>query len=29
MGGNWREHFFKTSVKYEVFIQNLDDEVMM
>ena len=28
-GDNWCEHFFKTLVKYEMFTQNLDDEVMM
>ena len=28
-GGNWREHFFKTGIKYEVFTQNRDDEVIM
>ena len=28
-GGNWRENFFKTLVRYEVFTQNLDNEVMM
>ena len=28
-GSNWCEQFFKTGIKYEVFTQNHDDEVMM